>query len=68
MQLTKKIGDFTGKNEKTKVIAKIQKKGRGAPAREPVVRRKKNKRKWWLIIIKSKKNGKKLSQKDDESY
>ena len=28
---------YVGKNDKTKVIAKLQKKGAGAPAREPVV-------------------------------
>lgn len=28
--------DFIGKNEKTKIIAKLQKKGQGPPAREPV--------------------------------
>lgn len=33
----KKLADFVGKNEKTKIVAKIQKKGSGAPAREPVV-------------------------------
>ena len=38
IQLSKKLGDFTGKNEKTKVIAKIQKKRSWCTkAREPVV-------------------------------
>jgi len=37
MQANKLLSDYVGKNEKSKVIAKIQKKGRGAPAREPVV-------------------------------
>lgn len=32
----KKLMDFIGKNEKTKIVAKLQKKGQGAPAREPV--------------------------------
>ncbi|KAJ1450504.1 Putative flagellar basal body protein [Pelagophyceae sp. CCMP2097] len=31
------VGDRLGKNEKTKVVAKLQKPGAGAPAREPVV-------------------------------
>ncbi|XP_076466408.1 cilia- and flagella-associated protein 298-like isoform X1 [Babylonia areolata] len=30
----KKLVDFVGKNEKTKIVAKLQKKGMGAPARE----------------------------------
>lgn len=33
----KKLKDFTGANEKTKIVAKLQKKGGGAPGREPVV-------------------------------
>ncbi len=37
MQLGKVLSDFVGKNEKTKVIVKIQKKGNAAPARERVV-------------------------------
>ena len=32
----KLLRDFIGRNEKTKIIAKLQKKGLGAPAREPV--------------------------------
>ncbi|XP_046571567.1 cilia- and flagella-associated protein 298-like [Haliotis rubra] len=33
----KKLMDFVGKNEKTKIVAKLQKRGQGAPGREPVV-------------------------------
>lgn len=32
----KKLKDYVGKNEKTKIVAKLQKKGQGAPSREPV--------------------------------
>ena len=32
----KKLKDHIGKNEKTKIVGKIQKKGAGAPQREPV--------------------------------
>lgn len=32
----KKLEDFVGRNEKTKIVAKLQKKGGGAPGREPV--------------------------------
>lgn len=31
------VGDRVGKNEKTKVVARLQKKGGGPPAREPAV-------------------------------
>ena len=37
LQRGKILSDFVGKNEKTKVIIKIQKKGNAAPARERVV-------------------------------
>lgn len=33
----KKLMDYIGKNEKTKIIAKLHRRGQGAPAREPVV-------------------------------
>uniref|UniRef100_A0A8L0DV12 Cilia and flagella associated protein 298 n=1 Tax=Oncorhynchus mykiss TaxID=8022 RepID=A0A8L0DV12_ONCMY len=33
----KKLQDYIGKNDKTKIVVKIQKRGQGAPAREPVV-------------------------------
>merc|ERR1719310_1920710 len=37
MQPEKLLSDYVGKNDKTKVVAKLQKKGAGAPAREPVI-------------------------------
>ncbi|XP_047108104.1 cilia- and flagella-associated protein 298-A [Schistocerca piceifrons] len=36
MQLEHKLSEYVGKNEKCKVIVKLQKKTEGAPAREPV--------------------------------
>merc|ERR1719502_2567647 len=36
-QRGQKVGDRLGWNEKTKVVAKLQKSGSGPPAREPVV-------------------------------
>lgn len=37
MKRGKKIQDYLGKNEKTKVIVKLQKSGQGAPQREPAM-------------------------------
>jgi len=37
LQREKKLSDYVGKNDKTKVVAKLQKKGSGAPQREPIV-------------------------------
>jgi hypothetical protein len=33
----KKLSDYLGKNDKTKIVCKLQKKGAGAPQREPIV-------------------------------
>ena len=37
MQAGKKLLDYVGKNEKTKIVVKLQKRGTGPPGREPVV-------------------------------
>ncbi|KAG8518533.1 Cilia- and flagella-associated protein 298 [Galemys pyrenaicus] len=37
LRRAKKLSDYVGKNEKTKIIAKIQQRGQGAPAREPII-------------------------------
>jgi hypothetical protein len=34
----KPLSDYVGRNERTKAVVKLQKKGQGAPAREPVSR------------------------------
>ena len=39
LQFEKLLSDYVGKNDKSKVVAKLQKKGAGAPGREPVVTR-----------------------------
>lgn len=36
MLAEKQLKDYVGRHEKTKVVVKLQKKGAGAPAREPV--------------------------------
>jgi hypothetical protein len=33
----KTLGDYVGKNEKTKIVAKLQKSGGGPPVREPAI-------------------------------
>lgn len=37
MQTGKKLSDYVGNNEKTKIIAKLQKEGLGPPSREPAM-------------------------------
>lgn len=36
LQPDKKLSDFLGRNENTRAVVKLQKKGAGPPAREPV--------------------------------
>ena len=43
MHSGKKLLDHAGKNEKTKIVVKLQKRGTGPPGREPVVSEKQKK-------------------------
>jgi hypothetical protein len=36
LQPEKKLADYLGRNENTRAVVKLQKKGQGPPAREPV--------------------------------
>ncbi|CAN2387610.1 regulation of cilium movement [Pristimantis euphronides] len=63
----KKLGDYVGKNEKTKLIVKIQKRGQGAPAREPVVSEEEQK-KMMMYYHRRQEELKKLEEDDDISY
>lgn len=63
----KQIKDFIGKNEKTKIIAKLQKKGHGAPAREPVVSEEEQK-KMMAYYYKKQEEFKKLEAEAEDSY
>uniref|UniRef100_A0A8C1BXJ1 Cilia and flagella associated protein 298 n=1 Tax=Cyprinus carpio carpio TaxID=630221 RepID=A0A8C1BXJ1_CYPCA len=67
LQRGKKLQDYVGKNEKTKIIVKIQKRGQGAPAREPVVSEEEQK-KMMLHYYKRQEELKKLEEGDDDSY
>lgn len=63
----KKLGDFIGKNEKTKIVAKLQKKGMGAPAREPIVSPEDQKA-MMLHAYKKQEEMKKLNEDSEDSY
>lgn len=67
MQPTKKLSDYLGKNEKSKIIVKLQKKGRGAPSREPVVSEEEQK-KMMAYYYKKQEEFKKLAEQEDDSY
>ena len=61
------VGDRLGKNEKTKVVAKLQKPGAGAPAREPVV--SEDERKAMMAhYFKRQEELKQLAESNDDDY
>lgn len=64
---SKKLSDYLGKNEKSKVIVKIQKKGHGAPGREPVVSEEEQKQ-MMAYYYKKQEELKKLNQQEDDTY
>ncbi len=61
------VGDRLGKNEKTKVIAKLQKSGSGAPAREPAVSEEERKA-MMAHYFKKQEELKKLAEQNDDDY
>lgn len=67
LQRGKKLQDYVGKNEKTKIVVKIQKKGQGAPAREPLVTEEQHKQ-MMLHYHRRQEEIKKLEERDDDSY
>lgn len=67
LQRAKKLMDYVGKNEKTKIVAKLQKKGGGAPVREPVVSEQQQKE-MMAYAFKKQQEMKKLEEAEEESY
>jgi len=63
----KKLQDFTGKNEKTKIIAKLQKSNQGAPAREPVMTEEQQ-REMMTLMYKRQEEVRMLEQSEDDTY
>ncbi|XP_036451781.1 cilia- and flagella-associated protein 298 [Colossoma macropomum] len=67
MQRGKKLQDYVGKNEKTKIVVKIQKRGQGAPGREPLVSEEEHKQ-MMLHYYRRQEELKKLDEADDDSH
>ncbi|MEE6468017.1 hypothetical protein FKM82_008144 [Ascaphus truei] len=63
----KKLSDFVGKNEKTKIIVKIQKRGQGAPSREPVIGNEEQKQ-MMMHYYRRQEELKKLDENHDDSF
>lgn len=63
----KKMEAFVGKNEKTKLIVKLQKKGSGPPGREPVFSEEERKQ-MMLQAYRKQEEWKKLQEESEDSY
>lgn len=62
-----KLGDFVGRNEKTKIVAKLTKGGGSAPSREPIVDERTQKE-MMAFYFKKQEELKKLEENADDSY
>ncbi|EDQ85604.1 uncharacterized protein MONBRDRAFT_34191 [Monosiga brevicollis MX1] len=67
LQRGKKLSDFIGRNEKTKIICKAQKKGAGQPTREPVYDEETQK-KMMAYAYKKQEEWKQLEKADEDAY
>lgn len=65
MQPEKKLSDHVGRNEKCKVVMKLQKRGAGAPAREPAITPEEQKN-MMSFYHKKQEEQKKLSEAQDD--
>mmetsp|Transcript_43179 Transcript_43179/g.111954 ORF Transcript_43179/g.111954 Transcript_43179/m.111954 type:complete len:217 (+) Transcript_43179:572-1222(+) len=62
-----KMGDRVGKNEKTKIVVKLQKKGQGAPSREPLIDQK-TQEEMMSYYHKKQEEMKKLTEDSEDAY
>jgi len=63
----KLLKDYVGRHEKTKVVVKLQKKGSGAPGREPVTDQETQKA-MMAWYYRKQEEQKKLAEDEDDSY
>jgi hypothetical protein len=61
------LSDYVGKNEKTKIVIKLQKTGGGAPVREPLVDEKSYKN-MLSFYYKKQEESKKLEEDSEDAY
>ena len=67
LQIDRPLSDYVGKNDKTKVVAKLQRKGAGAPQREPVVSEEEQKA-MIAFYHKKQREAEALAAEDDDAY
>eukprot|EP00842_Homolaphlyctis_polyrhiza_P001013 jgi/Hompol1/1912/HPOL_000227-RA len=63
----RKLSDFVGKNDKTKIIVKIQKRGQGPPLREPPITEQQQKE-MMAYYYRKQEQQKKLAENDEDEY
>jgi hypothetical protein len=63
----KKLADYAGKNEKTKIIIKLQRKGSGPPVREAPFSEQEQKN-MMAYYYRKQEEQKKLLENDDDDY
>lgn len=61
------LSEYIGNNEKTKIVAKLAKRGSGAPAREPIMSEEQQ-RTMMAYYYKKQEEFKKLEADDEDSY
>lgn len=61
------VADRVGRNEKTKVVARLQKRGGGPPVREPAVSEE-ERRVMMAHYFKKQEEAKKLAEDDEDDY
>jgi len=61
------VGDRVGRNEKTKIVARLQKQGGGAPAREPGISEAERKA-MMAHYFKKQEEAKALAEADEDDY
>ena len=67
LQRGKLLSDYFGKNEKQRLVVKIQRKGAGAPVREPLIDAETHK-KMLAFYHKKEQEQKQLQEDNDDSY
>merc|ERR1719389_136895 len=67
LQPDKLLSDYVGKNDKSKVVAKLQKKGAGAPQREPIVSEEEQKA-MIAFYHKKQQDQERMALEDEDAY
>ena len=67
LQPEKLLSEYVGKNDKSKVVAKLQKKGAGAPSREPVVSEDEQKA-MIAFYHKKEQEAQRMEMEDEDAY